>query len=62
MGYNIQSRVGTQPSEQARSIWSPLIDGPAGWWVVERDPRIHMIAERNSEKLNLNLSQCTVLL
>ena len=34
---------------------SPVLEGPAGWWKDERAPLRHMIAERKSEKLNLQL-------
>ena len=37
---------------------SPVMEGLAGWFMVERDPRRHMIADLSSEKLNL---QCIVL-
>ena len=34
----------------------------AGEWYADRDPRMHMTAERSSEKLSLHLIQFIVLL
>ena len=39
-----------------------MLNGPAGWWIEERDPLRHLMANLRSEKLNLHLSQCMVLL
>ena len=59
--YN-QSWRGIQPSEQVRSMGSPILEGPAGWKKDEYAPLRHMIAERKSKKLNLHLSQNRVRL
>ena len=39
-----------------------MLNGPAGWWIDERDPLRHLMADLRSEKLNLHLRQCMVQL
>ena len=43
----------TPPSEQARSILSVVMRGPAGQWNAERDPRMHIIADLRREKFRI---------
>ena len=44
------------------AIAASLIFWSTGWPGVERDPRRHIMAERNREKLMLHLSQSMVWL
>ena len=38
------------------------VGGPAGWWMVDRDPRRHMIAERRREKTSGEKDPCSISL